>query len=332
MTAELVSGTRTAQQILVWARELVEPELRAALGQLPPSMRPIAAHHFGWADGGGSGKAVRPALVLLAAQAVGAPAKRAVRGAAAVELVHNFSLVHDDVMDGDTTRRHRATVWKAFGTGAAILAGDAWLALAARLLAERPAEQRALMTAVLDLIEGQSADLAFEERDTVGADECRAMAAGKTGALLGCACAIGALAGGGSPDQVLRLRAFGEEVGLAFQFVDDLLGIWGEPVVTGKPVYSDLRNRKKSLPVVAALASDTAAGRELAGLYRKRDALSAPELARAAELVEQAGGRAWSQAQADELLARALTQLRDIETRPRAELAALAQLITRRDR
>jgi geranylgeranyl diphosphate synthase type I len=331
MTAELVSGTRTARQTLAWARELVEPELRAAVAQLPPSMRPVAGHHFGWTGGGGSGKAVRPALVLVAAQAVGAPAARALPAAVAVELVHNFSLVHDDVMDGDATRRHRATVWKAFGTGAAILAGDAWLALAARLLAERPDELRMLMTAVLDLIEGQSADLAFEQRETVGADECRAMAAGKTGALLGCACALGALAGGGSPGQVTRLRAFGEEVGLAFQFVDDLLGIWGEPTVTGKPVYSDLRNRKKSLPVVAALASDTAAARELAALYRTPGTLSAPELARAAELVEQAGGRAWSQAQADELLTSALGQLHEVEPKPRAELAALAQLITRRD-
>ncbi|GAB2958997.1 dimethylallyltransferase [Amycolatopsis acidiphila] len=294
-------------------------------------MRPVAAHHFGWTDGGGSGKAMRPALVLLAAQAVGAPAERALPAAAAVELVHDFSLVHDDVMDGDATRRHRATVWKEFGTSTAILAGDALLALATRLLAERPDELRALLTAVLDLIEGQSADLAFERRETVGADECRAMAAGKTGALLGCACALGALAGGGSPAQVARLRAFGKEVGLAFQFADDLLGIWGEPAVTGKPVYSDLRNRKKSLPVVAALASDTGEGRELAALYRKPGTLSAPELARAAELVERAGGRAWSRAPADELLARARTQLRALEPKPRAELEALAQLITRRD-
>lgn len=334
MTAEVVvSGTRTARETLAWARELVEPELRAAVAQLPPPMRPIARHHFGWDDGGGGGKAVRPALVLLAAQAVGAAAHRAVPAAVAVELVHNFSLVHDDVMDGDATRRHRATVWKVFGVGPAILAGDALLALATRLLADQPEGLRALMTAVLDLIDGQSADLAFEERDSVGADECRAMAAGKTGALLGCACALGALVGGGSPGQVARLRAFGEEVGLAFQFIDDLLGIWGEPAVTGKPVYSDLRNRKKSLPVVAALASGTDEGRELAALYRTADALSAPQLVRAAELVDRAGGRAWSRAQADELLARALAQLRAAEPRQRAgaELEALAQLITRRD-
>jgi geranylgeranyl diphosphate synthase type I len=333
VTAEVASGTRTARETLAWARELVEPELRAAVAGLPPSMRPIARHHFGWDDGGGGGKAVRPALVLLATQAVGAPAQRAVPAAVAVELVHNFSLVHDDVMDGDATRRHRATVWKVFGVSPAILAGDALLALAARLLADQPEGLRVLMTAVLDLVEGQSADLEFEQRDSVGTDECRTMAAGKTGALLGCASALGALAGGGSPGQVARLRAFGEEVGLAFQFIDDLLGIWGEPAVTGKPVYSDLRNRKKSLPVVAALASGTEEGRELAALYRTGEALSAPQLVHAAELVDRAGGREWSQAQADELLARALAQLRaaGLRQQAQAELEGLAHLITRRD-
>jgi geranylgeranyl diphosphate synthase type I len=297
-------------------------------------MRPLARYHFGWEDGGGSGKVIRPALVLLTAQAVGARPEPALPAAVAVELVHNFSLLHDDVMDGDVTRRHRATVWKVFGVGPAILAGDALLALAARLLADRPGGQRMLMDAVLDLIGGQSADLAFEQRDDVGVAECRTMAAGKTGALLGSAGALGALFGGGGREQIGHLRCFGEEVGLAFQFVDDLLGIWGEPAVTGKPVYSDLRNRKKSLPVVAALSSGTAAGRELAALYRTGEPLPEADLVRAAELVERAGGRAWSQAQADDLLARALSHLRAAAPQPRAraELEALARLIARRDR
>ncbi|GHF85576.1 dimethylallyltransferase [Amycolatopsis bartoniae] len=295
-------------------------------------MRAPVRHHFGWDDNTSGGKAIRPALVLLAAQAVGARARKALPAAVAVELVHNFSLVHDDVMDGDATRRHRPTVWKRFGTETAILAGDALLALSAQLLAERPRELQVLMTAVLDLVEGQSADLAFERREFVGAEECREMAAGKTGALLGCACALGALAGGGTAEQVRELRRFGEAAGLAFQFVDDLLGIWGQAEVTGKPVFSDLRNRKKSLPVVAALAAGTEASRELAALYGAKEALSDAQLAHAADLVDQAGGRAWAQAQADRLLSQALVHLEaaGLRQRAHAELAVLAQLITRR--
>ncbi|HVV10329.1 polyprenyl synthetase family protein [Amycolatopsis sp.] len=329
-----MTKARTAPEILAWARNLVEPELRATAGRLSASMRPPTYHHFGWTDDGGSGKVMRPALTLLSAQAVGSAPEPALPAAVAVELVHNFSLLHDDVVDGDVTRRHRATVWKVFGVGTAILAGDAILALAAELLAEQPGQLRILMAAVADLIEGQCADLAFEEREEVSVAECRAMAAGKTGALLGASCAMGAVAGGGGGEQVRQLRAFGEEIGLAFQFVDDLLGIWGEPAVTGKPVYSDLRSRKKSLPVVAALGSRTREGRQLAELYRKPEDLTGPELVRAAELVAGAGGREWAQAQADNLLEHALSRLRAAVPRPQAEteLTALARLVARRDR
>jgi geranylgeranyl diphosphate synthase type I len=159
------------------------------------------------------------------------------------------------------------------------------------------------------------------------------MAEGKTGALLGGACAMGALFGAGSTEQVERLRGFGHRLGLAFQLVDDLLGIWGDPAVTGKPVYSDLRSRKKSLPVVAALASGTAAGDELAVLYRREQQPDGLDLVHAAELIEAAGGRAWSQERADALLLEALGHLTSAGPAPRAaaELGALARLVTRRD-
>jgi geranylgeranyl diphosphate synthase type I len=140
------------------------------------------------------------------------------------------------------------------------------------------------------------------------------------------------LFGGADAARVQRLRTFGEHLGLAFQHVDDLLGIWGDPSVTGKPVFSDLRSRKKSLPVVSALASDTAAGRELAALYRGAAPLAGDDLVRAAALVEAAGGRAWSKATADDLLVRALHQLDTVDHGPAAaELVALARLVTRRD-
>lgn len=366
--AKVITTGRPAHEVLAWSRDLVGPTLRSAVETLPVSMRRIAGYHFGWLDEhgrpaeGGGGKAIRPALVLLSAQAVGGSPQAALPAAVAVELVHNFSLLHDDVMDGDLTRRHRPTAWSVFGVSAAILAGDALLTLAFDVLGadDRPSAQqgaRVLGAAVLDLVEGQSTDTAFESRDDVGLAECVSMAEGKTGALLGGACALGALSGGGDAEQVDCLRGFGHRLGLAFQLVDDLLGIWGDPAVTGKPVYSDLRNRKKSLPVVAALTSGTPAGDELAELYRhsrapettaapaeRRDTGVGPApaphtdstdatLVRAAELVETAGGRAWAQARADDLLGESLDRLASANPVPSTavELTALARLIAHRD-
>jgi geranylgeranyl diphosphate synthase, type I len=340
---EIRRAPACAQETLAWSRDLIGPALRAAVDSLPASMRRIAGYHLGWSDEHGEpvsappGKAVRPTLVLLSAAVTGGSPREAVPAAVAVELVHNFSLLHDDVMDGDATRRHRPTAWRLFGTGAAILAGDALLTLALDVLAAsgHPASgrgMRMLSAAVQDLVDGQASDMAFEHRADVDPAECETMAAHKTAALIGCSCALGALFGGANDARVRRLRTFGEHLGLAFQHVDDLLGIWGDPAVTGKPVYSDLRNRKKSLPVVFALASDTPAARELAALYTGAEPLADDELARAASLVAQAGGRLWSQAEADNLLTRALDQL-DLADHgvAAAELTALARLVTRRD-
>jgi geranylgeranyl diphosphate synthase, type I len=241
-------------------------------------------------------------------------------------------------MDCDTARRHRATAWTVFGLGPAILAGDALLGLAFDVLVgsghpDRGPAARMLGSAVQELVDGQLADAEFEQRDNVVPAECVRMAQLKTGALLGCSAALGALFGGGKPAQVDHLRLYGEDLGLAYQYVDDLLGIWGQPSVTGKPVYSDLRRRKKSLPVVAALSSSTPAARTLAGLYGREDELSDAELVEAAALVEAAGGRETSQAQADALLTAALGELTAAGALApaAAELEGLARLATHRD-
>jgi geranylgeranyl diphosphate synthase type I len=348
-TSDVMAEYRSADEVLAWSRITVEPALRAAVETLPPSMRRIASYHFGWWNEQGQpeqaremratgGKAIRPALVMLSAQAVGGVPTMAVPAAAAVELVHNFSLLHDDVIDGDVTRRHRPTAWSVFGRNAAILAGDALLTLAFDVLAGSGHSAavngiRILSAAVQDLTEGQSADLAFEQRAQVELTECQCMAEGKTGALMRCACAVGALFGGGGTEQVRFLCAFGAYLGLAFQHVDDLLGIWGDPAMTGKSVYSDLCSRKKSLPVVAALTSGTPSGRELAALYHRDQPLTGTDLAHAADLIDSAGGRAWSQTQVDDLLAQAMRELHAASPTDKAaeELGALARLATRRD-
>lgn len=337
-----------AAVILERARASVDPELRSAIESLPGSMRRIALYHFGWehADGtpaaGNAGKAIRPALVLTAAAALGGAAARsaAVRAAAAVELVHNFTLLHDDVMDRDTTRRHRPTAWTVFGDADAILAGDTLQALALGLLAEdpHPASGRAaarLAACVVELCAGQHADTAMEKQGPgeVTLDEVLAMAEAKTGALLGCACALGALYAGAAEEDVEALDAFGREAGLAFQLIDDVIGIWGDPRHTGKPAGADLAARKKSLPVVAALTSGTPAATELAELYAAPYAKEDEEaVARTALAVEQAGGRDWAQVQAADRMARAMQELARAVPEPEAAggLLALAEFVTRR--
>lgn len=328
--------------ILERNRALFEPALRAAVDRLPTAVRPVVTYHFGWCDENGapghatSGKAIRPALVLLAAEAVGGTPDSAIPAAVAVELVHNFSLLHDDVMDGDTTRRHRPTAWTVFGTNTAILAGDALLTLAMDVLAATDHHAtrdglRMLSAVVLELVNGQQIDLDFEQRRDVALEECVRMAEGKTSALLGGACAIGAAFGGGG-DRVEALREFGRSFGTAYQHVDDLLGIWGRPDITGKPVHSDLRSRKKTLPVVAALSSNSPQGRDLRDLYLRDQELSEVEIVRAAELVDAAGGRRWSREQAEALLARALDTLcsADPAPRPMEELSTLARFAVHR--
>ncbi|MEV0594576.1 polyprenyl synthetase family protein [Nonomuraea cavernae] len=353
--------TPVVPAVVAAARQLVDPVLREAVARLDPITARVAGYHFGWTEepggaspGGGSpggassgrssggssggGKALRPALVLLSARAAGGDVARCSPAAAAVELVHAFSLLHDDIMDGDRMRRHRPAAWTVFGGSEAILAGDALLALAGELLVERDGSghldaARSLSLAVRGLIAGQGMDLEFERRDDVSLDECLRMSARKTGDLLACACSIGAMTAGGSAELVEALAAFGAEAGLAFQLADDLLGIWGSPETTGKPVRSDLRARKKSLPIVAAITGGGAAGERLARLLAQLAPLSEPDLVEAARLVAEAGGRTWAETEAKHRLDTAGRHLAGVEmpAAVREEFLDIARFITARD-
>jgi geranylgeranyl diphosphate synthase type I len=327
------------------AQILVEPVLRQAVDRLADQARLIQGYHRGWWDAEGhpvtrgAGKAIRPALTVLSAEAVGGPIELALPAAAAVELVHDFSLLHDDVMDGDAERRHQPAAWAAFGTPQALLAGDAVLALAVQVVAESTAPGRddalaALLAAVHQLIRGQFDDIAFEPRTDIEMDACLRMEADKTAALLACAASIGARALAAPEPVVTALHRYGFELGLAFQLVDDLLGIWGEPEVTGKPVLADLRTGKRSSPVVAAMRSGTPAGEELARLLADGPPANEADVARAAVLVEESGARDWCVAEADRRLSAALSALADapLAEGSRHELEAVARFVTERDR
>ncbi|GAB3558190.1 geranylgeranyl diphosphate synthase type I [Actinopolyspora lacussalsi] len=321
---------------------LVRPALRAAVRDyLCHDTELVAGYHHGWSDEQGrpteewSGKLVRPSLALLSARSAGADPADGVAAAVAVELVHNFSLLHDDIMDNDSARRGRATAWTLFGVPRAILTGDALLAAATGVLLDsgKPGAGSAansLATATRRMISGQAADVEFERRDDVTLDECLRMAGDKTGALLSCACSIGAELLGADAEPLHRLARFGEHLGVAFQLVDDQLGIWGDPERTGKQVLADIRVRKKSLPLVFAL--NESGSDELSALYHGSEPLEERQVRRVAELVERAGGREW----AHEELARRVVAAREclehdgLSPSVREELLEMAAFLTDR--
>ena len=250
----------------------IEEEMRAILDAGDET---VSAHynmmryHLGWADEDfepqsyPSGKRLRPILCLLACSEVGGDPVQALPPAAGIELLHNFSLIHDDIEDGDEVRRHRATLWAVWGVPQAINVGDGMFALAFqafhRLPARGVAADRALTAmdqfteACLALTEGQYLDMSFETRTDVTVSEYMRMIQGKTAALVGASVAIGALVGGANTQQRTNLMQFGHATGLAFQIQDDILGIWGDPSVTGKAAGNDILRRKKSLPLLYAL-------------------------------------------------------------------------------
>jgi geranylgeranyl diphosphate synthase type I len=340
---ERMPSATNVVDLLARGRELVDPHLRHALERLDEHSRLVATYHFGWCDeegrptGANSGKAIRPGLTLLVAEAVCGSPEPAVPGGVAVELIHNFSLIHDDLMDRDTQRRHRRTVWAIWGDATAVLVGDALACLADEVLAECNSPYavhagHALAVATRELIRGQVLDVAFERRDSVSLTECVDMAAGKTSSLLGASAELGAILAGADAATCEAFRTYGWELGLAFQIVDDLLGIWGAPEKTGKPVFSDLRAHKKTLPVVWSLEYGGVHGRELAAWFAEISAPSEDDVRRAAVLVEDAGGREWALAEAEERVRKAGKALDAAGIAPanRDQLDQLAQFIAER--
>lgn len=344
MTAKLITPRTPAA--IGRARELLLPAFAAALDRLTDQqMRRVAGYQLGLWDAeetptpGGGGKVVRPALVLLASQAVCGSPQPGLAGAVAVELVHNFSLLHDDIMDRDVERRHRATGWVAFGQGQAILAGNAMLTTAIEIMLEQSPHADAtvpmLLSTVQRLINGQAADLALEGNLDAELADVLDMAEGKTAALISGALAIGALSAGASTPVVTELVEAGRLLGLAFQLFDDVLGVVGDSAATGKSSSSDIRVGKRSAPVVAALRSRTSEGKQLAALLRNGPPASEDDIALTVGLIAAAGGLDWTVAEAERMLYRALDHL-DRAALPHAhavrDLQEMAAYLVRRDR
>jgi geranylgeranyl diphosphate synthase type I len=321
----------------------IEAELQAVLGNLLPEpyseIDAMVRHHFGWQAGSTPGKRIRPLLTLLSAAGAGRDWRRAVPAAAAVEILHNFSLVHDDIEDASETRRGRTTVWKRWGMPQALNTGDflhAAVHFAVRRLLEKGvadttayAAQQELDQACLQLTLGQHLDLAFEHRADVTADAYLRMIGGKTAALLASAAVVGARVVEAPTSVCDAYRVFGWRLGMAFQLQDDLLGIWGEPDATGKSASDDLRQGKKTYPVVLGLRASPAFAHAWA-----TGRAGTPDVDGLRRALEACGADRTTRREAERYTQDAMDALQEAEPRSPAgeELRALAKRLLGRDR
>lgn len=331
-----------APTILAEYRDELEAALRAAVGVEGLPLEAVGRYVMGWEDEHGQpcdagGKRIRPALCIQSALAFGGALADGLPGAVAVELVHNFSLVHDEVQDHDAERHHRPTLWALVGEAQAINAGDFLYARAIRALvsASGPLDRRmaaldVLNEAITAMIDGQWHDIGFETRETVTVDDYLAMVAGKTGALLSAPLRIGAILAGATDDDAQRIGEWGARVGAAFQAHDDYLGIWGDPGETGKSNTNDIARRKKSLPIVHALGNADASA-AIRRVYSQPE-ITPADIAMVVRVLRDAGSdeycrnRARSQvAEADSLLERL-----PFDDETRARFRAIARFFVER--
>ncbi len=247
----------------------LEEALQRAVAVLdgPPheAMAAMVSYHLGWDpdDASPRGKRVRPLLTLLVCDSAGGSWRSGLPAAVAVELIHNFSLIHDDIEDASETRRGRPTLWRKWDLPQALNTGDALLILS-RTAGQGLIEQSVPAGTVLEVLQsldaaclrltiGQHLDLAFEQQSQVSEEAYLTMIGGKTSSLLATAAEVGARVAEAGAERVNAFRQFGHHLGMAFQILDDVLGIWGDPSTTGKPASDDLRAGKKTLPVIVGL-------------------------------------------------------------------------------
>jgi geranylgeranyl diphosphate synthase type I len=296
----------------------------------------MLTYHLGWSgEGAGpeaAGKRLRPLLLLLTTTAAGGHWEGALPAAASIELIHNFSLVHDDVQDNSPLRRGRPTVWKKWGAAQAINVGDALFILAHLALFDLrekfPPDTvfhagQVIQKVCLALTRGQFLDLSYENRVDLTIDDYWPMIAGKTAALLSASTEVGAILAGASPKAIEAYHDFGHYLGLAFQVQDDILGIWGDEALTGKSAASDLVSGKKSLPVLCGLEKDETFAR------RWRDGkIKAEEAAALREQLANEGAHQYAQDQADRLTEQALQALQKAD--PKGEASTALKLLGRK--
>ena len=320
--------------------------IRAAQHEVAPLLWEMIDHHFGWREtpsSVGSGKKVRPVLMALVAEAISGTHQHVLPAGAALELLHNFTLIHDDVMDRSPTRRHRPTVWALWGATQAINAGDALYALAnlamAHLLERDVPPARVvrachtLSQACLWTAEGQVLDIAFTERPVVSTDDYVTMVAHKTGKLLEAATMLGALLSTDDEDVIRAYAQFGLDLGIAFQIRDDYLGIWGQADATGKPTTEDIREKKKSYPVLVALERANEADRATLQRIYAQETLSDDDVQTVLTILEhvQAATHTGDVAEAHYNTALKHLEATGIQNTAQEQIRRLAAFLTLRD-
>lgn len=329
-------------------RTELESELRGIFEGRSSLLYAMLKYHLGWLDENGkeiagfSGKGLRPTLCILACEALGGRPCVAAPVAAALELVHNFSLIHDDIQDNDSERRHRPTVWSVFGKPQAINAGTAMHILANMAIRRLekygvPIEKqerirRLLDEASLSLIEGQYLDISYEKRFDITMSEYLDMIEKKTAALISCAVECGALLADVDEEAVCVMREIGNDLGLAFQVRDDILGIWGDEKATGKP-GSDIYHRKKSLPIVNILVEGSFEQKTtLENIYRD-DKMGDKEVDIILKILESIGAQDHAQEMVDRFSNRAMDLLYRVplETGGRQDFREISAFLAQRN-
>lgn len=302
----------------------IRAELKEIIDSCPSALSGILRYHLGWQDEAGcscnreSGKFIRSSLCLLGCQAVGGDTSPVMPAAAAIELVHNFSLIHDDIEDASDERHHRPTVWKLWGQSQAINAGDSMFTLAYLALLrlkergitdEKIAGSiRMLSLACLELCDGQYLDVEFENRLDTAIEDYLDMAAKKTAALFAVSTASGAYLGYRDRALVDLFRVFGKELGIAYQIHDDILGIWGTREQIGKSV-SDIWQRKKTLPVIYGLQNGQGEERRKLKRFYARKSIDGEGRAEVKEILDRLGARDFADDLAQQYYLRALAHL-----------------------
>ena len=330
----------------------VEQELhRVVPGAEVSEAYPLLRYHLGWVDQQGGpldtsvtqGKALRPTLCLFACEALADDYSKALPAAAAVELIHNFSLIHDDIQDQDVKRRHQPTVWRLWGIPKALWAGNAMQCTGDLALLDEAGQEIAPATVLqvsailtesyLEMIQGQCLDLDFESRTDIRSEDYLYMIAGKTGALIRCALEIGAILATEDAATVRAFAEFGDHLGQVFQIRDDYLGIWGDQDTLGKAVGGDIRRRKKSYPVVFAL--ERASGRAMDDLLRiyGQEELEEDDVQRVLAVLDEVGSQENSQLVTEAAAARALEALKPVSLPQWAQTEAeeLVDFLARRE-
>lgn len=272
-TPELDEGSqaddlaRAAKTVLTSYQDQIVQGLRSALGILPKEVQEFSQYHLGLQPGARPGKALRPTLTLLLADGLGALPKHSRPLGTAVQLIHDFSLLHDDIVDEDRSRRGQPALWVRSGMAAALNTGDALLTAAFCVIssASLPAAiaargARWLGQATLEMVGGQQADIAATGTIPSGLADYLDVIERKTGALMGAATALGAVAADAPEDTVAASEAFGRTLGVAFQLRDDMLGVFGDSQETGKPVGNDLLRGKLGLPLLLAITGNGGLG------------------------------------------------------------------------